>query len=259
MEDKFRIALSNLRKSRNISKLTTFTEALYSGVEWSFVSATDPVKPQASLQPSEKVEVIQDFQAYTSKKLTESPVAELAFPGGIIKPKHPTEIVFEQIESLPIETNGPVKIFFIADYFQEELVEDGQQLYQYFKSRNEADLFAKMLKAMKLSEQDYFISSCQKNREQTQTTHQLMGEVKAVKPALVITLGSQAINTLLSTKMRLSDIHGKFYDLKIKGKDGSEHLTLLMPLFHPEFLFMNPSMKGTAWSDMQEAMKRIGL
>ena len=83
--------------------------------------------------------------------------------------------------------------------------------------------------------------------------------MKAVKPSLVITLGSQAINAILASRMRLSDIHGKFYDLIVTGKDAKSHSALLMPLFHPEFLFMNPSMKGTAWIDMQEAMKRIGL
>jgi uracil-DNA glycosylase family 4 len=70
----------------------------------------------------------------------------------------------------------------------------------------------------------------------------------------VVTLGAFASNLLLEGQERLSKIHGNFFP---RSFSDNFH-TQIVPLFHPNFLLINPSMKKSAWMDMQKIMDFVG-
>ncbi len=81
----------------------------------------------------------------------------------------------------------------------------------------------------------------------------LQREILQLRPAVVATFGAAATNLLLAKKEKLANIHGQMFDYPVEGGDGS-FTTKLVPLFHPEFLLINPNMKRTTWPDLQKIM-----
>lgn len=126
------------------------------------------------------------------------------------------------------------------------------------------DLLGKMITAMKLSGSEFFrfqmneelenINDLAKNLETPDTaTQKLLEIINQKKPKVVVSLGATITNILLGKREKLSTIHGQFFE-----KKAGECSYSLMPLFHPDFLNINPNMKRTAWIDLQKVMERIG-
>ena len=82
-------------------------------------------------------------------------------------------------------------------------------------------------------------------------------EVELFKPKFVISLGAVPTNLLLQKRERLSQVHGKFFPRGFKLPNGKTHNVLICPIFHPEFLLINPNMKRTAWMDLQKVMSHF--
>ena len=118
-----------------------------------------------------------------------------------------------------------------------------------------ATLFRKMVAAMKLDVSEFLISAV--GDEHEQDFDFLEEEIAYFTPEVVMTLGATASNKLLGTKQRLSAIHGNFYTKGVKYFDNSSVVLAICPIFHPEFLRINPNMKKTAWEDMQKVMKKL--
>lgn len=78
-------------------------------------------------------------------------------------------------------------------------------------------------------------------------------EIVTLKPRVVIALGSQVCSSLRGTMEKLSKIHGQFFDQTIQSHN-KDHSFKLVPLFHPDFLLVNPNMKRTAWNDLKKVM-----
>lgn len=75
-------------------------------------------------------------------------------------------------------------------------------------------------------------------------------QIAAIEPEVIITLGKPAARALLGL------------DGPIRGYRGVWHTldeTPVLPTLHPAYLLRNPSAKRDAWSDLQEAMGRLGL
>lgn len=141
------------------------------------------------------------------------------------------------------------QVVFVGDTF------DGQN--------DEDDLLGKMILAMKLSPQKVFrfklnpaleeITDLSANLEDPgQATSDLLAFIQEKNPEVVVSLGAIVTNILLGRREKLSAIHGQFFDLSFKNHD-----FCLMPLFHPDFLIINPNMKRTAWIDLQKVMERV--
>ena len=82
-------------------------------------------------------------------------------------------------------------------------------------------------------------------------------EVELFKPQFVISLGAVPTNLLLQKRERLSQVHGKFFPRGFKLSSGMTHNVLICPIFHPEFLLINPNMKRTAWMDLKKVMSHF--
>lgn len=115
----------------------------------------------------------------------------------------------------------------------------------------ETDLLGKMIMAMKLENGRFIRSSI--IGQKTRAIENFAKEVALFRPKIVITLGASALNLVLGRRERLSTVHGEFFSSKVETDKGSIDFQIV-PLFHPEFLEINPSMKRTAWIDMQKVM-----
>jgi uracil-DNA glycosylase family 4 len=130
------------------------------------------------------------------------------------------------------------------------------------------DLLGKMIQAMKLKGVEVNRVSFNEALDNvndlaenlinpTVETIELLNQIKKFKPNIVVSLGATVTNILLGKREKLSSIHGQFFEksLELIAENYSYHL---MPIFHPDFLLINPNMKRTAWIDLQKVMERIG-
>ena len=130
------------------------------------------------------------------------------------------------------------------------------------------DLLGKMIVAMKLRPGEFNrvllnekledVHDLAKNlTEPSIETVELLQQIKKFKPNIVVSLGATVTNILMGKREKLSGIHGQFFE-KILTLDNESYTYQLMPIFHPEFLLINPNMKRTAWIDLQKVMERVG-
>lgn len=149
-----------------------------------------------------------------------------------------------------VNPDHKIKILFLGDTYSEEAGVE--------------DLLHKMILAMKLDSSEFkriplnpaleSISNLEDNLQNPDIEFQKMLDlIKDEAPLYVISLGATVTNLLLGRREKMSAIHGKFY--KLQAHDWNYQL---MPLFHPEFLLINPNMKRTAWIDLQEVMRLLG-
>ena len=159
--------------------------------------------------------------------------------------------------SAPVKTAAPAGtlslVLFVGDSWNEGSGED---------------LLGKMIQAMKLrpgefnrvkfNEELENVNDLTKNLvEPTVETKEVLEAINKFKPQIVVSLGATITNILLGKREKLSGIHGQFFD-KSTGTAANSSNYQLMPIFHPDFLIINPNMKRTAWIDLQKVMERVG-
>ncbi|KJU85233.1 uracil-DNA glycosylase, family 4 [Candidatus Magnetobacterium bavaricum] len=75
-------------------------------------------------------------------------------------------------------------------------------------------------------------------------------QIAAIKPEVIVTLGSVSTRTLLKTDKRISDLRGRFHNYNgIK----------VMPTFHPSYLLRNSSQKWVTWNDALMVLAALGM
>lgn len=130
------------------------------------------------------------------------------------------------------------------------------------------DLLGKMIVAMKLRPGEFnrvpFNEKLEDVNDLAQNlidpsveTIELLEQIKKYKPNIVVSLGATVTNILLGKREKLSGIHGQFFD-KTLNLNNESYTYQVMPIFHPDFLIINPNMKRTAWIDLQKVMERVG-
>lgn len=130
------------------------------------------------------------------------------------------------------------------------------------------DLLGKMIVAMKLRPGEFnrvpFNEKLEDVNDLAQNligpsveTVELLEQIKKFKPNIVVSLGATVTNILLGKREKLSGIHGQFFE-KTLSLNNESYTYQLMPIFHPDFLVINPNMKRTAWIDLQKVMERVG-
>jgi len=119
-------------------------------------------------------------------------------------------------------------------------------------------LLTRIIEAMGLKRQDVYIANVIKCRppnnrnpeedEIARCEPYLIRQIELVKPRLIVALGTFAAQTLLKTKLPISQLRGRFH---------TYHGVKLMPTFHPAFLLRNPERKRTVWEDMQAVQREL--
>lgn len=137
-----------------------------------------------------------------------------------------------------------------------------------FGASGEEDLLGKMIQAMKLEKSEYLRFSFDDQLEKvedfnenllnpTEASKKLFDLISENNAQVVVTLGATTTSVLTGKRQKLSNIHGQFFPLNLPNYTFSSPIQLV-PIFHPDYLKINPNMKKTAWIDLQEVMKVIG-
>lgn len=113
-------------------------------------------------------------------------------------------------------------------------------------------LLSKILEAINLTRDEVYIANIIKCRppgnrrpeknEVAECKPYIDKQIELVQPKLILLLGLTAVESLLGSKERMSDLRGKFR--KYKNID-------LMVTYHPAALLRNPNLKKDAWEDMK--------
>ena len=121
-------------------------------------------------------------------------------------------------------------------------------------------LLTQMIEAMSLTRDDVYIANIVKCRPPENRTPQedeiatcmpfLERQLGAIKPEIIVCLGSTAAQTLLGTKKSISAFRGQWFDYQ-----GAK----LISTYHPAYLLRNPNAKSDVWMDLKKVMAVLGL
>ncbi len=115
-------------------------------------------------------------------------------------------------------------------------------------------------KGMRLRREDVYIANVIKCRppgnrnpepDEVQSCEPfLLRQLELIGPEVVVALGKFAVQTLLRTKVPITQLRGRWFEFRgIK----------LMPTFHPAYLLRNPADKRLVWQDIQQVMQALGI
>lgn len=114
-------------------------------------------------------------------------------------------------------------------------------------------LLTKIIEAIQLSRDDVYIANVIKCRPPQNRNPQpdevstcepfLLSQIDAIKPKVIVALGTFAAQALLRTTDPISRLRGRVYDFR-----GAK----LIPTFHPAFLLRSPERKRDTWEDMKK-------
>ncbi len=114
-------------------------------------------------------------------------------------------------------------------------------------------LLDKMLAAAGIVREEIYISNivkCRPPGNRTPTPEEmntciaiLREQYLAIRPQILVTLGSAPTRAILHPEAKITRVRGKWF--RRKG-------LLIMPTFHPAFLLRNPASKREAWEDFQK-------
>ena len=121
-------------------------------------------------------------------------------------------------------------------------------------------LLNNMINAMGLKREQVYIANIVKCRPPQNRTPEpieantcsqfLFRQIDVVKPEVMVALGATAATYLLGGKSSLSSLRGRIHFTR--G-------TKLIVTYHPAYLLRDPRQKKEAWTDLQIAMKELGL
>jgi len=118
------------------------------------------------------------------------------------------------------------------------------------------ELFEKMLKSIKLSRKDFFITHAVKcktpggrppeTEEISACKIYLLKQIKFIKPKLILALGFTPPKIFFTTNPTFSSIRGQ----PIKMKE-----FIILFTYHPNYMLKNPAVKRLVWEDLQKFRK----
>jgi len=154
-----------------------------------------------------------------------------------------------------------IDILFVGDYPRL----DGEGIFETF-SADKGEILNRMVHAMNLPSLKWYVAyllkcnrmdldlNLKKEIINTCFDH-LKNEIFLLQPKMVISFGALATQMMLGKKEKLADIHGKFFHQQIDYAGGEKREFTLVPIFHPEYLLLNPTMKKTAWVDLKKVIE----
>lgn len=118
-------------------------------------------------------------------------------------------------------------------------------------------LFHRMIEAMGIDPKNYGIVEFSKEEpENPRFLEKLWEKTAHSPPDFILAFGVLATNLLLGRKERISQVHGRFFKTTLSA--GSKKFqTEIVPIFHTDFLLINPAMKRVVWSDLKKVMQAL--
>ncbi len=119
-------------------------------------------------------------------------------------------------------------------------------------------LLTKIIESMGLNRPDVYIANVVKCRPPENRTPLpdeiatcspfLFKQVQAIRPRVIVCLGTPAAQLVLGTRDTITRLRGSFHD-----QGGIR----VMPTFHPAYLLRNPAAKREVWDDMKKVMAEL--
>jgi len=119
-------------------------------------------------------------------------------------------------------------------------------------------LLNKIIESMGMERKDVYIANVVKCRPPENRTPLpdeiatcspfLFQQILAIRPRVVVCLGTPATQTVLGTRETITRLRGTFHEI-----DGIR----VMPTFHPAYLLRNPAAKREVWDDMKKVMAEL--
>lgn len=143
-------------------------------------------------------------------------------------------------------------------FFGAEDIESASALKgpSYGLMSTDQDMLGKMILAMGLGAGRFVRTSIYSFLGPSEILKNFLVDLDFFCPKVVVTLGAKATGILLGAQGRLSRIHGQVVERDFSS-GGKKRTIKVVPIFHPTFLEINPSMKRTAWNDLQKVIKII--
>lgn len=115
-----------------------------------------------------------------------------------------------------------------------------------------------LLKSIDLKREEVYITNIVKcrppqnrdptNEEKKICSKYLLAEIYYIKPKLIVTLGRHSMYFFLGENTKISQVHGKFFNIEKKINNEIFKINLL-PLYHPAVALYNASLKDTLKKD----------
>lgn len=134
--------------------------------------------------------------------------------------------------------------------FELELLFIGERPADYVEESGD-DLLSKMIDALQIDQQK--LSKILLVREAGDNLDRINQSLENKAPRAIVTLGAYATNLLMDKKTKLSSVHGQEQKYNLKGVNYT-----FFPIFHPDYLNINPNMKRTAWNDLKLVLEYLG-
>ena len=119
-------------------------------------------------------------------------------------------------------------------------------------------LLTRLIEKMGLSREEVYIGNIVKCRppqnrdpeedEMTACSAFIDRQIEIISPRIIVSLGRISSQTLMSTKVPITKLRGRFFEYR-----GIP----VMPTFHPAYLLRNPKDKWLVWEDVQRVMERL--
>ena len=165
----------------------------------------------------------------------------------MIKQCHLCDLSKSRRQSMSGSGNYSADIMFVDAYVS--VAEDENN--HYFAGRSGLSLVKMIENVLGLRVEDVFFTHAVKCKplgsnmpspsEYNSCKPYLFKQIELVKPKVIVTLGDQAYALLSGDDQPLQQVHGQ----KISYAD-----TTLVPLYHPQFLLRNPSLKKETLNDL---------
>lgn len=221
--------------------------------------------PTVAADLSEKQKILQSLDQYIDTEMKESGSEKISFPGGEIShaqndASSSNGTIIEM--SSFIEKAGDRPVIYDYDSFDSDqlsILFVGQRPKDFDDENSRADLLSKMIGAMQLKNLEFSRIYLSEDTATAQSEwYRILEMLDGRMQLCIVPLGAKACNTVLGTKERLSKIHGQEFKFRIIGKKTKIDLSVF-PVFHPDFLQINPNMKRSAWIDLQKVMNHLGI
>jgi uracil-DNA glycosylase len=131
------------------------------------------------------------------------------------------------------------------------------------------ELLTKQIQAMGLKREDVYIANVCKCRPPGNRTpmadevehcrEHLLGQLRIIRPTVIVTLGNPATHALLNTTVGITRLRGQWQ--RMPEVDPELAGIKVMPTFHPAYLLRayTEDNRRKVWSDLQAVMKELGL
>ncbi len=231
--------------------------------------ASKEVSPKAPVEEnteiSEKKKLLQSFDQYIEAEMKDSGSKKVTFPGGEVSASDAvvsfSDGAIIELSSLEEKAGDRPVIYDYESFESNELsiLFVGERPKDFDDENPRADLLSKMISAMKLKELEFSRVFLSKDTQMAQSEwYRVLQMLDGRMQLCVVPLGAKACNTVLGTKERLSKIHGQEFKFRLVGKKTQIDMSVF-PVFHPDFLQINPNMKRSAWIDLQKVMTHLGI